>query len=158
MFVLLIKILKFVLLKLIKRMDQTFLYTLPQWFIFAGIFVTAYGWIENKQSFRLIGYTIIILLGFYSVYILTGDYFAASKFLTPEEIMREELEDEVMNEVPFQAKLLPAYWSFVASSLLILPSLFFDLKHKKSYRIFIFLSGITALAGFFMIVGAVRSL
>jgi hypothetical protein len=98
------------------------------------------------------------LLGIYSAYILSGDYFAANKFLTPEEIMREELDDEILNEIPFQAKLLPAYWSFIVSSILILPSLILDLKHKKQYRLFIILSGITALFGFFIIVGAVRSL
>ena len=139
-------------------MNETFLYTLPQWFIFAGIFVVAYGWIENKQVFRIIGYVLMVLLGVYAGYILFGDYFAAGKYLTPEEIMREELDDEILNEVPFQAKLQPAYWSFVVSSLFIFPAFFLNIINKKQFRIFIIMSALIALLGFFIIVGAVKSL
>ncbi|MEN8117131.1 MAG: hypothetical protein ABFS16_09140 [Bacteroidota bacterium] len=139
-------------------MNETFLYTLPQWFVFAAIFVVVYGWVEQKKVFRLIGSAIFILLGIYSIYIILGDYFAAANFLTPEEIASEELEDEILNEVPFLAKLLPAYWSFVVSSVLAIPALILDLKNKSFYRLFIVITALVSLLGFFIVVGAVKSL
>jgi len=139
-------------------MNNTFLYTLPQWFIFAAVFVIVYGWIEKKKPFRLVGYLILIALGVFSLVVLSGDYFAASNFLTPEEIVREELDDEIIDEVPFQAKLLPAYLSFVISALLSLPAIFLDVKNNNKYRWFIFAAGIVSLLGFFIIVGTIKSL
>jgi predicted membrane channel-forming protein YqfA (hemolysin III family) len=58
-------------------MNDTLLYTLPQWFIFAAIFVTVYGWIEQKKSFRIIGTFIFVLLGIFSLFVIFGDYLAA---------------------------------------------------------------------------------
>lgn len=139
-------------------MNDTFLYTLPQWFIFAGIFVVTYGWIEDKKPFRIIGASILVILGIYALFILMGDYFAASKFLTPEEIASEELDNEIIDEIPFQLKLLPAYWSFVVCAFLALPAIFLDLKNNKKFRLFIILAGLTSLFGFFIIVGALRML
>jgi hypothetical protein len=139
-------------------MNDTLLYTLPQWFIFAGIFVITYGWVEDKKPFRIIGASILVLLGIYSLYILSGDYFAASNFLTPDEIANEELNDEIIEEIPFQAKLLPAYWSFVVAAFLALPAIYLDFRNNKKYRLFIVLSGLTCLYGFFIIVGALKML
>lgn len=139
-------------------MNDTLLYTLPQWFIFAGIFVITYGWVEHKKQFRIIGSAILVLLGIYSLYILLGDHLASGQILTPEEIASEELDDEILDEIPFQAKLIPAYWSFVMSSILAIPSIILDLKDKQKYRLFIILAGLTSLFGFFVIIGAVRSL
>lgn len=139
-------------------MNDTFLYTLPQWFIFVGIFVVTYGWIEDKKPFRIIGASILVILGIYALFILMGDYFTASKFLTPEEIASEELDNEIIDEIPFQVKLLPAYWSFVVSAFLALPAIFLDLKNNKKFRLFIILAGLTSLFGFFIIVGALRML
>lgn len=134
------------------------MYTLPQWFIFAAVFVVVYGWVEGKKAFRLIGTSIFVLLGIYSVIILSGDYFAAAQFLTPEEIAAEELDDEILNEVPFQAKLLPAYWSFVVAALLAVPAFILDLKDKKRFKLFVILASVVSLFGFFIIVGALRAL
>lgn len=139
-------------------MNDTLLYTLPQWFIFAGIFVITYGWVENKKQFRIIGSAILILLGIYSLYILLGDHLASGQFLSPEEIASEELDDEIIDEIPFQAKLIPAYWSFVVASILAIPSIILDLKDQQKYRLFVILAGLTSLFGFFVIIGAVRSL
>lgn len=139
-------------------MNNTFLYTLPQWFIFAAIFVISYGWIESKKSFRLIGISILILLGVYSLIILLGDSFAASKFLTFEEIASEELDEEIIDEIPFQAKLLPAYLSFVFSSVIAIIAFLLEIKDKK-WRLYITIfAGLVSLFGFFIIVGAVRAL
>jgi len=139
-------------------MSNTVLYTLPQWFVFAAVFVITYGWIEKKKPFRLVGYFILIALGLFSLIVLSGDYFAANNFLTPEEIAREELDDEIIDEVPFQAKLLPAYVSFVISALLSLPAIVLDVKNNNKYRWFIFAAGIVSLLGFFIIVGTIKSL
>jgi hypothetical protein len=139
-------------------MNNTLLYTLPQWFIFAAVFVTVYGWIEKKKPFRIVGYIILILLGVFSLFIISGDYFAANEFLTPEEIAREELDDEIINEVPFQAKLLPAYLSFIAAAIFAIPSLMLDIRNNKKYQWIALISGFIALFGFFIIVGAIKSL
>lgn len=138
-------------------MNNTFLYTLPQWFILAGIFVITYGWIENKKPFRLIGISILIALGIYSLIILMGDWFAASKYLTPEEIATQELEDDIIAEAPFQAQLVSAYLSFVVGAMVSLAALIFEWKDKKPGRILIIISGLIMLFGFFVIVGAIKS-
>ena len=139
-------------------MNDTLLYTLPQWFIFAGIFVMVYGWVEHKKPFRIIGSAIFVLLGFYALFVLAGDSFAANEFLTLDEIASEELDDEITDEIPFQAKLIPAYWSFVCAAAVAVFSIFFDLKGNQKYRWFIVASGLIALFGFFIIIGAVKSL
>jgi hypothetical protein len=139
-------------------MNDTFLYTLPQWFIFAAIFVVVYGWIEHKKAFRIIGTSIFVVLGIYSLFIIAGDYLAASNFLTPDEIANKALIDEKFEDIPFQAKLLPAYISFVVSAILAIPAIFLDFKNKKGYQLFIILTGLVSLFGFFIIVGVLQYL
>ncbi len=139
-------------------MNDTFLYTLPQWFIFAAVFVAVYGWIEKKKAFRVIGAFILVLLGLYSVFIISGDYLAAAKFLTPGEIADQELSEDTIEEIPFQARLLPAYLSFIASAVLAVPAIILDLKNRKSYTWFILLAGLVALLGFFIVVGVIKYL
>lgn len=139
-------------------MSDTFLYTVPQWFIFAAIIGMVYGWIEDKKVFRLIGAFILVALGVFSLFVVTGDYFAAANFLTPDEIASVEMAEDVPEEIPFIAKLLPAYLSFLLSALLVIPAIFLDLKNKKSYRIFLIISSLTALFGFFIIVGVLKYL
>lgn len=139
-------------------MNNTLLYTLPQWFIFAAVFVIVYGWIEKKQPFRIVGYLIFIALGIFSLIIYSGDYFAANNFLTPEEIAMEDIDDEIIDEVPFMARLLPAYLSFIVSAVLSLPAIILDIKNNKIYRWFVFAAGITSLFGFFIVVEALKSL
>ncbi len=139
-------------------MNDTLLYTLPQWFVFAAIIIVTYGWVEDKKPFRIIGALLFVLLGIYSLIILSGDYFAAKDFLTPEEIVREELDGEIIDEIPFQAKLFTAYLSFVLAAILTLPAILLDLKNSKKYRWFIIISGLVSLFGFFVIIGAVKTL
>lgn len=136
--------------------QDPFIYTLPQWFIFASIFVTVYGWVESKKVFRIIGSLVLILLGFFAVWAIVKGYFSACHFLTPDEIISEEMEEEVMEEIPFQAKLLPAYLSFIVSAALSFPAIYFDWKDKKPSRLFYILAGMVALLGFFIIVGALK--
>jgi len=139
-------------------MNDTFLYTLPQWFIFAGVFVVVYGWIEDKRPFRMIGAAIFIVLGIYSLYILLGDYFAADKYLTPDELANEELEEDVITSLPIQAQLFPAYINFLVSSILAIPALWLEIKNSRKYRFFIVVSILFALAGFFVIVGLLKTI
>jgi hypothetical protein len=117
-----------------------------------------YGWIEHKKAFRIIGASILVLLGIYSLFIITGDYLAAGKFLTPDEITSQELTDETIDEIPFLGQLLPAYISFVVSAVLAIPAIFLDIKNKKSYQWFIIFAGLVSLFGFFVIVGVLKYL
>ncbi len=139
-------------------MNDTLLYTLPQWFIFAAVFVAVYGWIEKKKAFRIIGAVIFIFLGIYSIIIITGGYLAGGEFLTPGEMADKELDGEVVEKIPFQAKLLPAYLSFIVSAVIVIPAIFLDLKNKKSYQWFILSAVLVALFGFFVIVGVLQYL
>jgi predicted membrane channel-forming protein YqfA (hemolysin III family) len=139
-------------------MNDTFLYTLPQWFIFAAVFVVVYGWIEHKKPFRIIGAFIFIALGIFALFVFAGNYLAAGQFLTLEEIADQELTDDAIEEIPFQAKLLPAYISFIVSAVLAIPAIFLDIKNKKEYQWFIILAGLVSLFGFFIIVGVLKYL
>jgi predicted membrane channel-forming protein YqfA (hemolysin III family) len=141
-----------------QQMNDTLLYTLPQWFIFAAVFVAVYGWIEKKKAFRIIGAAIFILLGIYSLIIISGGYLAGGEFLTPGEIADIELDGETNEEIPFQAKLMPAYLSFIVSAIIAIPTIFLDIKNNKRYQWFILSAGLVALFGFFVIVGVLQYL
>ena len=136
--------------------QDTFLYTLPQWFIFSAVIVIAYGWVEQKKVFRIIGSVVLILLGVFAVYAISAGYFAAGRFLTPDEMVSQQMDEELTGEIPFQARLLPAYLSFIVSGILALPAIYFDWKEKKPTRLFIILAGLVSLFGFFIIAGALK--
>jgi hypothetical protein len=138
--------------------QNIFLYTLPQWFIFASIIVLVYGWVEKKQPFRIIGMLILIALGIYAIWAISQGYFLSSKYLTPEELFQEEMEGELFEEIPFEGMLLPAYWSFVVSGILAIPAAILDWKNWQPNRLFIILASLAALFGFFVIVGALKYL
>ena len=138
-------------------MNQVFLYTFPQWIVFAGLFMVIYGWVENKKNFRLIGIALFVALGIFALVVLLGDFLAAGKFLSPEEVVAEEIDGDILNEVPLEAKLLPAYWSFLVSSILAIPTFLLDLKERKFAQLSTVLMALVALLGFFVIVGALRS-
>lgn len=139
-------------------MNDTLLYTLPQWFIFAAVFVAVYGWIENKKPFRIIGASILVLLGIFSLYVINSGYLAGAEFLTPGEIADIELDDATIEEIPFQAQLFPAYLSFIVSAILAIPALYLDIRNKKGHQWVILIAGLVALFGFFVIVGALQML
>jgi hypothetical protein len=136
--------------------QDTILYTIPQWIIFVGLISIAYGWVEKKRIFNLIGLGLFIGLGIFAVYAIASGYFAFSEFLSPNEIISEELEEDVVQELPMQAKLLPAYWLFVASGILAIPTFILELKEKKLARWFLVLMGIVAIGGFFIVTGAIK--
>jgi len=138
--------------------QDTILYTLPQWFVFAGIIASVYGWVEKKKMFRMIGPLIFILLGLYAGFAIASGYFSAYDYLTPAEIMNEELEQETFEDLPLQAKILPAYWIFIVSGIVAIPAFIFEWKEKKLRNLFMILTGLTALFGFFIIVGELRML
>ncbi len=139
-------------------MNDSFLYTVPQWIIFAGVVSIIYGWVENKKHFRIIGTSILIILGIYSLYVLLNGYLSAYKFLTPYEIANEELElDTTFEDVPFQVKIFPAYISFLVAAALAIPALVFELLHKKKpFILLIILTVLACLYGFFVIVGTLK--
>ncbi len=139
-------------------MNDTLLYTLPQWFVFAAIFVTVYGWIEHKKPFRIIGTSIFILLGIFSLFVIFGDYLAASKYLTPEEIVNQQIYEDTEEEIPFIGKLLPAYISFILAAILAIPAIILEVRNKKSYQWFTVITGLISLFGFFIIVGVIKYL
>ena len=139
-------------------MNDTFLYTMPQWLIFSAVFVSVYGWVEKKKVFRIIGSSLFLVLGIFSIYIISGDFLAGAEFLTPGEVADSEINDEIIEEIPFQAKLLPAYLSFVVAALLGIPALVMDILDKRQYKFFLIISGLSALLGFFIIVGVIQHL
>ena len=138
--------------------QYTFLYTVPQWIVFAAMFVVVYGWVENKKPFRIIGLALFFSLGLFSIYIMSAGYLATTFYLTPEEIINEELEDEVIHELPFQARLLPAYLSFLFSAILSIPAIILEVKNNKYRKLFIVFTCLISLLGFFVIVGALKTL
>ncbi|NQU88697.1 MAG: hypothetical protein HQ541_23385 [Mariniphaga sp.] len=139
-------------------MDQnTFLYTIPQWFIFASVVALAYGWIEKKKMFNYIGLAILVILGLYALYAIVQGYFIFHNYLSPEEFVNNEFEDEIIEEMPLVGKILPAYWLFMASGLLAIPGLFLEWKKKKHSRTFMIIAALVALSGFFMIVTALKA-
>jgi VIT1/CCC1 family predicted Fe2+/Mn2+ transporter len=137
-------------------MSDSFIYTVPQWFIFAAIIGMVYGWIEDKKTIRLIGAGVLIALGIFAIIVLSGDYFSAGKYLTQEELANQQLEESLTEEIPFIARLFPAYLLFVGSAVLAIPTIFFDLKNKKGYVYWAIITGVVALAGFFVIVGQLK--
>ncbi len=137
--------------------QNTFLYIVPQWFIFASVIALAYGWVEKKRGFRMIGFGLLIALGLYAVYAIAEGYFVYYDFLTPEEIIASEMEEEFIEEMPLEGRILPAYWLFIASAITAIPGFVLEWNNKKQAKIFIFVSGLIALGGFFIIVGALRT-
>jgi hypothetical protein len=138
--------------------QDTLLYTLPQWFVFAGIIASVYGWVEHKKTFRLLGPALFFLLGIFSVYSILNGSFSARDFLTPAEMVNEAMEEETMEDIPFVAQLLPAYFAFLFSGLLAVPTFFLEWKNRKGKNLLIILTALAGLLGFFIIVGALRSL
>ena len=137
-------------------MDQnTFLYTMPQWFIFASVIALAYGWVEKKRIFTMIGFGILIALGIFAAYAIAKGYFVYHNFLSPEEIMSEEMNGEVLEEMPLEGRILPAYWLFITSGVAAIPGLLLTLKKKKHATTMMYVAGLIALGGFFIIVGAI---
>ncbi len=139
-------------------MNDVFLYTLPQWFVFAALFMIIYGWIEDKKAFRLIGLGIFILLGFFALYVVLSGYLAAGDYLTPEEVASEEIDDVILNAPPLQAKLFSAYLSFMGAAILAIPTLLLNWFDKKQAKLLIVITSTIALLGFFIVVGAVRGI
>lgn len=132
------------------------LYTIPQWFIFSSLLGIIYGWVEKKKPFRIVGLLILVALGILSVYMINKGYFLSSQFLTPEELLNEELNGELVEIIPFEGMLLPAYWSFIVSGILAIPAAYLDWKDKKPNRILMVIAGLVSLFGFFIIVGALK--
>ena len=130
-------------------MSQAFLYTFPQWIVFAALFMVVYGWVENKKVFRLIGEVLFILLGIFAAVVIFGDYLAAGNYLTPEEIAAEQINDEILNEVPMEARLLPAYLSFLVAGILAIPTSLLIWKQHKRANWLIVITALVALLGFF---------
>ena len=75
--------------------EGVFLYTLPQWFIFSSVFVGFLGWWKRKMLFRFIGLVILILLALFSLYAISKGFFDSHSYLTPDEIINEEIEGEL---------------------------------------------------------------
>lgn len=138
--------------------EEILLYTLPQWFIFAAIIASVYGWVEHKKAFRLLGPALFFALGIFALFTVAGDYFSSYEYLTPEEILSEELEEEAVPDLPFQAMLFPAYLTFLLSGILSIPSFILEWKNRKGKNLLLIITALTGLAGFFIIVGALRSL
>lgn len=137
---------------------NTILYVLPQWLIFSGILVMVYGWVEEKKIFRLIGLGILLLLSIYAIWCVTTGQFAARNFLTPDEVINQELTSEASEEIPLIVKIFPAYLLFIATAIFSIPAIWLEWKERKYSKLFIVLSSLVSLSGFFIIVTALKSL
>ena len=138
--------------------QDTILYTVPQWFVFAAIIASVYGWVEKKKVFRLLGAVLFFFLGIFSLYALLTGSFAAREYLTPAEIISQEMEEDIMEELPFSAQLFPAYVAFLVSGLLAIPTFVLQWKEWKGRNLLIILTGLAGVAGFFIITDALKSL
>jgi hypothetical protein len=138
--------------------QEIYLYTLPQWFIFAGFISGIYGWVEHKKVFRMLGAVIFFLLGLFALYAIWTGSFSAYSFLTPEEMIREEMGEMVLDEMPFIAQIFPAYIAFLISGVLSIPALILEWKRLKGKNLLMILTALSGLLGFFIIVGALRNL
>jgi hypothetical protein len=134
------------------------LYTVPQWFVFAGVVSSIYGWIEHKQVFRLLGPVFFLLLSFFSLWALLNGSFASVEFLSPEEMVNEDMEERVVGQVPMQVQLFPAYLSFLISGFLAVPAVIAEWRGHKSRLWFIITTALAGLFGFFIIVGSLKSI
>ncbi|MDX9909557.1 MAG: hypothetical protein GX792_05675 [Bacteroidales bacterium] len=137
---------------------DTILYTVPQWFVFVAIIASVYGWVEQKKVFRLMGAVLFFLLGVFSLYALLTGSFSSREYLTPAEIISHEMEEEIFEELPFSAQLFPAYIIFLLSGLLSVPAFFLQWRELKGKNLFVILTAFTSIAGFFIIVDALKSL
>ena len=54
-----------------------------------------------------------------------------SRFRIFMQVVIKVLLYEIIDEIPFQAKLLPAYISFLISGIIAIPSFFLELKNTK---------------------------
>lgn len=135
-----------------------FIYTLPQWIVFAGITAYIYGTAESKHTFRITGLILFIVLGIYSIWALQSEYFSSHRFLTPEEIINNELEEVLPADIPFPAKIFPAYLLFLISGVMSIAALIFELKDYKRKMALAIVAAMPALLGFFIITGSLRSL
>jgi amino acid transporter len=147
-----------ILLKIEIMNPDQFIYTLPQWIIFAGIIASVYGSVENKKIFRITGIVIFIVLGLYSAWAIYNGYFSSHRFLTPEEIISEEFDDNIPGDLPFLARLFPAYIFCLLSGVSAIPALISELKDYKRKSLMTIITAILALLGFFIIIGALKSL
>jgi hypothetical protein len=139
-------------------MSETLLYTIPQWFVFSGLIVIVYGWVEDKKTFRLLGFGIFFLLALFSIWRIANGSFAPGNFLTPDEVADQELNNELNETVPLLAKILPAYLFFVVTGLFSVISFWLDLKDIKWAKLLTILTGSVAIVGFFIVVGAVKGI
>lgn len=106
----------------------------------------------------MLGPAIFILLAIFAGFAILNGHFSAHNFLTPEEIISEEMEEIYFDEIPFQVKLLPAYVAFLFSGLLAVPAFILEWKNRKGKSLLMILTGLAGLMGFFIIAGALRNL
>lgn len=136
--------------------QDTFLYTVPQWFTFASVIAIGYGWVEKKRVFSFIGVGLLLALGCFALFAVLNGYFAYNSFLSPEEIIEGGVEGEVVEDMPLIGRILPAYWLFLVSGILSIPSFFLELKKNKYGKTLIIITALVALSGFFIIVSALK--
>ncbi len=146
------------MLKIETMNPEQFIYTLPQWIVFAGIIAYVYGNVEKKKVFRLTGIVILIILGLFAAWAINRGYFSSHRYLTPEEIISEEMDENIAGDLPFPARLFPAYIFFLFSGLTAVPALIFELKESKWKSYLTIISAFFAVTGFFIIAGALNAL
>ena len=132
-------------------MQNSILYTIPQWGIFLGIAAIIYAWIEKKRTIGMLGNGFLILLGIYALYAILTQLVGIE--INMSEVTTEEILS--IDDLPLENKLLPIYWGLVATGFIALISLILEFLKKKASRIFTVLAGVLGLALFFMVYGLI---
>lgn len=133
-----------------KKMEHVYLYTFPQYFIFLALLIFVYGWVEKKQWYRIIGMSLITILGLFALFALLK--------LFPASVLKEsnDIVEDAEAQLLFWAKLKTAYFSFVAAALSSVPTIWLERKQSRKRHFFTAATALMALFGFFIIVSSLK--
>lgn len=127
----------------------------PQWAIFAAVTVMAYGWIEKKKGFGIIGSGILVLLGLFAGYALMAGLMVPESALdVSPDLPKEELFNP--DELPVEGRLLPFYWGLMINGLLALGTMLAEIRDKRFTGILKIFLGLFSIAMFFGMMAVVR--
>jgi hypothetical protein len=130
--------------------------SVPQWLIFAALIVMAYGWIEKKWIFGIIGSGLLVALGIFAVIAIYAGWMMPESALN---ISQDLTVDELFtpDELPVEGRLLPFYWVLAFNGLIALAAMLGEIYHKKFGIILKIIAATLAIILFFLMMAAVRN-
>jgi hypothetical protein len=143
-------------LKEFKMISNYTVLTVPQWAIFAAITVMAYGWVEKKWIFGIIGSGILVALGVFAAIAIYAGWMMPESML---EISENLTVDELFtpDELPIEGRLLPFYWVLVINGLIALAAMLGEIYHKRFGIVLKVVAGALSIIIFFLMMAAVRA-